>query len=622
MQLKFKRIVIENFLSLGSADVVLSDRGYCHVVGVNNNPSDSAKSNGSGKSSLFEAVAWALTGETIRGVKDVVNMYNPGGTKVELEFTVDNDEYVVARYKEHKQFKTDLKIIVNGQDKSGKGIRDSQKLLESYLPDLTSSLVGSVILLGQGLPQRFTNNTPLGRKEVLEKLSKSDFMIEDLKQRLQTRKTVLSSQLREVEDNTLSAQSKIQTLSNQIVQLESQLSTMEDPQIYDDLITRAQDKILQLETESNEVTQRASSLRVLLEGLNKQKLEVVNTFKLHENSVRDEYMRSRGELSSRETSLRARITQLETEIRKAKSIKDTCPTCGKKFDNVFIPDTTQQELEIEQLRKSLSSIVSEITNLTNNYNSKLSEINTQLTAETSGVSSEISDVTSQSSLCERELTQLRSNINKEQSELQKYLQYKSTYDATVSTINNTIDSNKVEIEKLNSNLVYYIDSKDKVQSKLEVVNKFITIANRDFRGYLLKNVIEFIDRKAKEYCQYIFGTETIDFILDGNNIDIKYCSKQYETLSGGEKQKVDLIVQFAIRDMLCQFLDFRSNILALDEIFDNLDSVGCDKVIDLISNKLTDIDSIFIITHHQDLAIPSDSIITVTKHNNGVSTVQ
>lgn len=622
MQLKFKRIVIENFLSLGSADVVLSDRGYCHVVGVNNNPSDSAKSNGSGKSSLFEAVAWALTGETIRGVKDVVNMYNPGGTKVELEFTVDNDEYVVARYKEHKQFKTDLKIIVNGQDKSGKGIRDSQKLLESYLPDLTSSLVGSVILLGQGLPQRFTNNTPLGRKEVLEKLSKSDFMIEDLKQRLQTRKTLLSSQLREVEDNTLAAQSKIQTLQSQITQLENQLATMEDPQIYDDLISRAQDNIVQLEQELEEKTQQSSACRVVIEQLNKEKLEIVNKFKAQETAVRDEYMRDRGQLSSEENAVRAKITQLETEVRKAKSIKDTCPTCGKKFDNVFIPDTTQQELEIEQLRQSLSKVVSEVTNLTNDYNTKLSYINQQLTVETAGISTDISEANSQSSMCERAVAEIRSKINKEQSELQKYLQYKSTYNATVSTINNTIESNKVEIEKLNSNLVYYIDSKDKVQSKLEVVNKFITIANRDFRGYLLKNVIEFIDRKAKEYCQYIFGTATIDFILDGNNIDIKYCGKQYETLSGGEKQKVDLIVQFAIRDMLCQFLDFRSNILALDEIFDNLDSVGCDKVIDLISNKLTDIDSIFIITHHQDLAIPSDSIITVTKHNNGVSTVQ
>jgi DNA repair exonuclease SbcCD ATPase subunit len=94
-----------------------------------------------------------------------------------------------------------------------------------------------------------------------------------------------------------------------------------------------------------------------------------------------------------------------------------------------------------------------------------------------------------------------------------------------------------------------------------------------------------------------------------------------ESLTGGEKQKIDLIIQFSIRDMLCQFLDFRSNIIALDEIFDALDSVSCDKVVDLISRKLSDIDSVFIITHHKELGIPSDSVITVTKHSDGVSVV-
>jgi DNA repair exonuclease SbcCD ATPase subunit len=73
--------------------------------------------------------------------------------------------------------------------------------------------------------------------------------------------------------------------------------------------------------------------------------------------------------------------------------------------------------------------------------------------------------------------------------------------------------------------------------------------------------------------------------------------------------------------MLCQFLDFRCNILALDEIFDNLDSIGCDKVIDLISKKLNDVESVFIISHHTDLAIPSDSIITITKYADGVSVI-
>ena len=121
----------------------------------------------------------------------------------------------------------------------------------------------------------------------------------------------------------------------------------------------------------------------------------------------------------------------------------------------------------------------------------------------------------------------------------------------------------------------------------------------------------------------VFETEDIEFKLEGNNINITYSNKAYENLSGGEKQKVDLILQFALRDMLCQYLDFSSNILVLDEIFDNLDSIGCGKILDLISKKLIDIESVFIITHHDfDLSIPADSEIVIEKDINGISRIK
>ena len=149
-----------------------------------------------------------------------------------------------------------------------------------------------------------------------------------------------------------------------------------------------------------------------------------------------------------------------------------------------------------------------------------------------------------------------------------------------------------------------------------------TIITRDFRGHLLINVINFINNKSKEYSRDIFNTDRINFVLDKNNISISYDGKEYENLSGGEKQKVDLIVQFAIRDMLCKFLDFSSNLIVLDELFDNLDSIGCQKVLNLISSKLSDVESIYIVTHHADIAIPIDRELTVVKGENKISFIQ
>jgi len=353
-----------------------------------------------------------------------------------------------------------------------------------------------------------------------------------------------------------------------------------------------------------------------------QKAEIEKDIAERRNAVNVEFLNAKNEINIRKTEFQSAIANLTREITKAKSIKDTCPTCGRKFENVYIPDTTEQECEVESLRIKIADLDKILSEVVSSNNAEMDSFDAELSERTEALTRELLETQAHISSLEKAISAQQYERNVEQTSLTKYENLKSTYYATVDAISSTIASNKTAIAELEQNLVYYIDSKEKLEVRLEVINKFTTITTRDFRGYLLKNVIEFIDKKSKDYCRFIFDTDKLDFILDGNNIDIRYCDKQYESLSGGEKQKVDLIVQFAIRDMLCQFLGFASNILVLDEIFDNLDSIGCDRVINMLSQNLSDIDSVFIISHHQDLALPSDSTITVIKQNNGVSTVQ
>ena len=169
MKLKFSHLYLENFMSFKTAEVDLSAPGFALVVGQNLNPDDGASSNGSGKSTIFEAIYWCLTGLTVRGSKDVVNKdLEKDGCYVELQFYADDKFIELIRSKNHKKYKTNLLIKVDGQDISAKGIRDSEKVFATTFPELSSDLIGSVIILGQGLPNRFTSNTPSGRKQILE----------------------------------------------------------------------------------------------------------------------------------------------------------------------------------------------------------------------------------------------------------------------------------------------------------------------------------------------------------------------------------------------------------------------------------------------------------------------
>ena len=182
-------------------------------------------------------------------------------------------------------------------------------------------------------------------------------------------------------------------------------------------------------------------------------------------------------------------------------------------------------------------------------------------------------------------------------------------------------SKTLSIKEIQEKLLYN-NTKEVLTEHSKIIDKFDTIIKRDFRGYLLSNVISFIDAKAKEYSQYIFETDKISFVLDGNNINISYDGKEYDNLSGGERQKVDIIIQLSIRDMLCKYLNFSSNILVLDEIVDFLDATGCDKIMNLINTRLNDINSIYFISHHTDLGFSYDSVLTVVKDVNGISSIK
>ena len=75
--------------------------------------------------------------------------------------------------------------------------------------------------------------------------------------------------------------------------------------------------------------------------------------------------------------------------------------------------------------------------------------------------------------------------------------------------------------------------------------------------------------------------------------------------------------------MMSKYLDFSCNIFILDEIFDNLDVLGCNNVLNLISTRLNDIESMFIISHHADtLEIPYDCEMIIIKDQYGISKVK
>ena len=620
MRVEFNQVILHNFLSFGDATLNINNDGFIRVSGINENPDDMAASNGSGKSSLWEAIVWALTGETIRGTKQVGNIYGTDGTYVRINFRVDNTQYEILRAKDSKEYKTNLLIYVDGADKSGKGIRESEKLLQQLLPDITASLLGSVIILGQGLPQKFTSNSPSGRKEVLEQLSKSDFMIQDLKDRVAKRKTELSTNLRKHQDDNVAAIAMKQHLEDSIDKTTKNVESMDR--------TLLEQKHSSLEQEYNELSKIVTDLESKLESntsiqqnKNMDLVKLESNKKSEEAELQTEYMKTSSELKIKLTEIKTPMDAKQHEINHRKNIKDVCPTCGQKLIGVVKLDTTELEAEVGELKQELEVVQNQIKEQADIYQSNMKNIADKYSPLLTQLRNEVSQLTTICSETKLQLRSKQSNMEQVEKQLNQTTNDLQQFDAIKNSLLEMIEDNKHAVEELTSKILYNNCEIEKLQQHLDVQNKFDTALKRDFRGYLLMSVIEYIEHRAKNYCKTIFDTDKIGFELDGNNIDITYCNKPYENLSGGEKQKVDLIVQFSIRDMLCSHLGFTSNILVLDEVFDGLDAIGCQKVLDVIS-AITDIKNIFIVTHRKDLSIPTDKEIVVVKSCNGISEIR
>ena len=622
MKLQFNSIHIENFLSIGCADIPLNDNGYVLVSGINNSKIDSALSNGSGKSSIFDSILWALTGETIRGASSVTNINGNDGALVEIDISVDDRDYSIRRTKDHSRYKTSLQILSDGEDLSGKGIRDSEKILQNLLPDVNASVLGSVVLLGQGLPMRFTNNKPSERKAMLESLSKSDYMVEDLKNRISERKEELTAELRSYEAKRIAVETEISCsevqlggLKRELAELPSEESLVAEVREHERELDECSADLEKANANYMEYNSELVRLRGELLSLDADKKAKIAT----ETSVLVEKLNA---LENRKTILQCTHKELSNKIADKKKVRDVCPTCGQKLLGVTLPNTALEESQLMACNDELSSVQNEIVLLT----SEKEKLEAKIVLSTQDRRNSIIESGRKAreeslrlkSYCE-EKTKTNSTLLEELAGMRERLASLSkTRAETVRKIGELSDL----ISEKTKEKSYIDNSMEELSSRLSIISKFATIVSRDFRGYLLKNYIDFIDSRAKNYANRVFGNRNISFVLDGNNINILFNGKAYENLSGGERQKIDLIVQLSIRDMLCTNLGFSCNILAVDELFDNLDAVGCKNVVDLITTDLNDISSVFIITHHSaDISIPCDREIVVTKGDDGISEV-
>ncbi|AAY53349.1 exonuclease [Listeria phage P100] len=100
----FKKVKIKNFLSIKDMELNLDKQGLVLIEGKNKT-NEAFKSNGAGKTSMIDAITYAIFGKTVGGLKSdsVVNNKEKKNTAVILDFEVDKNKYRIERYRKDKK---------------------------------------------------------------------------------------------------------------------------------------------------------------------------------------------------------------------------------------------------------------------------------------------------------------------------------------------------------------------------------------------------------------------------------------------------------------------------------------------------------------------------------------
>lgn len=658
--IQFKKLLIENFMSLGEAEVDLSTGGFTLVSAINNRVEDSAGSNGSGKSAISEAMVWCLTGETIRGHKDVVNRYTEGPCKVEISFDFKGCNWAIKRGMTRTKEKS-LVIIKNGQELATKGYRDAQEVFFRELPELTFKFLNSVIILGQGLPGRFTNNSPAGRKAVLEELTNADFMITQIKESIKERSDRLLSELRSLEDDKLKEETRSSMDTKELGRVEIQLEELnkKDISLLKNKETELIEELSRLESKKEVLSKELSLNQSAAEEARKLRDDKEKEFNQSISDLKVKFAEDRTKISksiseerdSEVTVLNDRLLKgerliLETKEKiihnKALLSGGTCKLCGQRLSSVSDEALSEAkkviEVETENLKKYqnlYNSITNQKSELFSKFKVKETELLSKKNLEFEELERKISakygseifrldedfkkkknvfevSVNDLSSL-NQAITEARVESGRIHSEVNGHFEKIKEVEELITDIKARLSESSILIEKLTAKI-------EEVKNRISVVKQMETFASRDFRGILLEGVIERMNTIIGNYAETVYGNRLTNFYLDGNAIQVEFDGKEYESLSGGEQQKMNVILQLSLRDLIVELTGITGSMLFLDEIFDGLDKVGCEKMIELFQAIDT---SIFIITHHSDsLNIPYDYSLTVIKESNGVAHIQ
>ena len=607
---------------------------------------------------------------------------------MDLKFSIDGIDYEIIREG------TKIKLLQNDKDISRRNKTDTETYIKENVLKLSSDIFLNIVYLAQGFRSRLSALTAGGRKDQIEEIIGTNEITENFRIEVQNYKEKLINELNDTNNKISYNDGTINQININIENYQKEIDRINEEnknkpskellvenlnkvkanlQLEENNLTNINNQINQIKEFNNEkqmevlkidndVKEKESNIMKQINELNAQVYNKSLEIERDSNNKINETKQKISEISNETTKLNVENKNLESknkqnkdQIEKLKT-SDTCPTCGRKFDNF---DQTHLIQEIQKLidnnvenNKQINENnikIKENDELSKKLNEEVKEINDSLSNNKliavkpyqdniQKLNKEYADYLEEKSKEKDEISKQLKDTSNETNMLNEAKQKIDTYKSNIVVLENEINNIKLEstenyenmIKDSNDKLVKLIKEKEKLQKEsndleeqIGVATHSISLISKEFKNYLLKSAIDFLNSKLEYYSNMLFSNDSdkIKFLQDGNKLDIYLGDALFESLSGGEKRKVDIAIMLAQKDLANNMSGTYSNLLILDEITDGLDSKSIDIVTSILMDVSKDISSMFVVTH-KDTTIGRDKQLLVIKGKDRISYVQ
>ena len=561
----FEKVRWKNFLSTGNvySEVDLQRSRTNLIVGTN----------GSGKSTILDALTFSLFGKPFRKISKsmLVNSVNEKDTMVEIEFSIGKNKYTIVRGIKPNKFK----VYCNGEpwDEDAKAV-DQQKNLEQNVLKMNFKSFTQIVVLGSSTFVPFMRLPGAQRREIIE--------------------DILDIQVFSVMNGKL--KDKIRENREEVKDLDYQVHLLEEKiELQKNYMMELQKKALA------EVDKKKEKIQEYLKE-EENSNEELNTLTLQIGKINEEmseYSKSSDKLKKLNTILIKLKTKLNTCKKEHKFFEDNhvCPTCTQDLSDEFRTEMIEDgKAKLEEMNGGYDELTTAIED-----EQKRNDRFVTLSQDVNELNVKVSNTNYQ-------LMTIRNSVKEIEEEIKEI---------EGATPDKKAEYNKLEgllAEKKQVKQAYTESKKDR--DVLEVATSLLK--DSGIKTRIIKTYLPTMNKLINQFLQSM--DFYVNFTLDENfdeTIKSRYRDVfTYESFSEGEKARIDIALLLTWRSIAKLKNSVDTNLLILDEIFDgSLDQSGTSDLGWILRN-FDDSTNVFVISHKSVLDDKFDRTITVTKDKN------